>query len=780
MFGSSVTEAGFLETPAAARVRYQRNPPGLRSRRDVEAGDIALQRVQRGDLIAITAVDGGAPVFLTAIPDHAEAYTASALLEGLVDHRPVDLLGRCDDREITERLAARNATSDNLGYTQLFDQTTAPATQFIARAHADGILAIAMPQPVDFLSSGGGGRIDVTVQAAGGTETYALPDPLGPIVDEWRIERGTAHAYEVARGQFIQILDVEGQQCSDFMAMRADALEHGIERYIDSTVSRTMARAAYPQPGLLDKLFDADMRPLLALRQDTVGRHDTFALACTALGYEERGFPGHVNCSDNISDAYAPFGIARRPAWPAINLFFNSWIDHNAQIATDEAWSQPGDHVVFEALSDLVCVSTACPDDVDPINGWNPTDIHVRIYEDTANVSPAVGWRATPDDATRMTRPSAFHTRTSALTTRFAPARDVWLASAYDASGVEEEYWACRERATLQDMSSLLIYDVIGPDAQTLLQRAMTRDVSRLARHRATYTLICDRRGTVIDDGTLFRLEPSVFRWCCGSEHSALHLRELADDLGLQVHIRSLSERIANVALQGPRARDILRGLVFTQPTQPSLDNLRWFGFTIARLHDRDGPMFMLSRTGFTGELGYELFCDTSDAEKIWDALMEAGQPHGLIPMGNDALAILRIEAGLMAAGAEFTPDVDAFEAGLGFAVDLKKEGFVGREALVRNAEAPRRKLVGLQFAGDEVPSHGDHVYEGRDVCGTITSATYSPSLGSAIAMARIAVENAELDTILEVGQLDGHQKRLPARVVRVPFIDPGRKRPRA
>jgi len=110
--------------------------------------------------------------------------------------------------------------------------------------------------------------------------------------------------------------------------MNARSLNDGLERYIDSTATRSMIRGAYPIPGLFDKFYDQDLRPLLKLKQDTVGRHDTFALACTARGYEERGFFGHLNCSDNISHAYSPYGIAQRPAWPAINFFFNSWIDH--------------------------------------------------------------------------------------------------------------------------------------------------------------------------------------------------------------------------------------------------------------------------------------------------------------------------------------------------------------------------------------------------------------------------------------------------------------------
>ena len=235
-----------------------------------------------------------------------------------------------------------------------------------------------------------------------------------------------------------------------------------------------------------------------------------------------------------------------------------------------------------------------------------------------------------------------------------------------------------------------------------------------------------------------------------------------------------------NLALQGPKSRDILREIVFTQPTRPSLENLKWFGFTVARLHDRDGPMFMLCRSGFTGELGYEIFCDRNDATAIWDGIMEAGAPHGLVPMGGTALDMLRIEAGLMVAGAEFGPEADAMESGLGVAVDFKKPDFIGRAALERNAAAVRRKLVGLHFSGSEAPMHGDGVFVGREQVGVITSACMSPHFGHAIAMARVAIEDAELGNELEVGKLDGHMKRLPGKVVSLPFLDPKREKARS
>ncbi len=649
------------------------------------------------------------------------------------------------------------------------------------RAAAPCTLWLLLPcDPADAVAGQGPADLTFAVKRAAG-RAPRLPPPLGPVREEFTVPRGTARAYAVEPGEIVQIIDLEGQQCSDFMAFRRDALDRGATRIIDSTATRSMVRHAYPGPGLLDKFYDRDMHPLLQVLQDTCGRHDTFGLACTARGYEDRGFPGHLNCSDNISGAIAPFGVAPRDAWPAINFFWNTWIDPQShQLLTEESHSRPGDYVAMRALMGLVCVSTACPDDIDPINGWNPTDVHVRIYRPEAPIRRAVAHRVTEDAPMTISRESAFHARTSALTTQFAPARDLWMPTAYPATGTVGEYWACRERVTLQDMSALRKYDIIGPDAEALLQQALTRNIAKLASWRGTYALICDETGAVIDDGTLFRLGPDLFRWCCGSEESGRHLTALADAAGLTVRLHDMSNALVNLALQGPRARDVLQTVTFTQPHVPALAHMKWFGATTARLHDREGAPFLLTRTGYTGELGYELFCTDRDALAIWDALMAAGAAHGIAPMGSAALELLRVEAGLAAAGAEFGPGADAFEAGLGFAVDLSKAAFVGKDALTRNKAAQRRRLRGLVFHGPDLPSHGAPVYAGERQIGAITSAIRSPLQECSIAMARLAVEHCETGTGLEVGQMGGRLKRLPATVADIPFYDPARTRARA
>ena len=661
-----------------------------------------------------------------------------------------------------------------------FDALPADDDALILKAKGVCTLWVIRPMTAENLVSHASiGLIEVLHKQANQKELQ-LPPPLGEIRDEFTINRATAEAYQVNAGEIIQIIDVEGQQCSDFMALRRAPLDNGIEMMIDSTATRSMVRGAYPAPGLLDKFFDAELKPLMNVLQDTCGRHDTFGLACNARGYEERGFPGHVNCSDNISNALAPHGVQKRFAWPAINFFWNTWIDANShQLMSEESYSRAGDYVAIRALDDLVCVSTACPDDIDPINGWNPTDIHVRIYRPDAPIRVAIAYREKENAPMSITNHSAFHPATSKLTTQFAPARDLWLPTNFPTYGTIGEYWACREKVTLQDMSSLRKYDIIGPDAEKLLQYVMSRDIARLAVWRGTYALICDETGTVVDDGTLFRLAPDLFRWCCGSEESARILENIAQSQNMQVRIHGMGGALPNLALQGPKSRLLLQKLVFTQPTVPSLANLKWFGVTIARLNDRDGIPFMLSRSGYTGELGYELFCAISDAPALWDALMEAGEEFGIVPMGLHALDMIRIEAGLAAGNAEFADGVDAFEAGLGFAVNLNKADFLGKKALERNAQHPRKVLKGLMFDCNDLPIHGAHVFAGERMVGVITSATRSPIFECVIAMARLAVEFSANDMMLEVGQMDGHMKRISAHVCDIPFHDPKREKPR-
>jgi aminomethyltransferase len=730
--------------------------------------------MQAGDLLALRGAPGAEPAQLAAFGDCGETALSALSVLGGGSVTP----STCDLSPMTGWIAGQGGGAAAVDFAPLaLDEEDV----LVLRATAACTVWIANPSTAERLAFGEGpGEIVAEVKRAD-TSAMLLPPPLGPVLQEFTVPSGTAHAYHLNMGDIVQIIDVYGQQCSDFMAFRTRGLDLGHEVMIDGTVTRTIVGRAYPAPGLADKFYDADMRPLLAVVQDTVGRHDTFALACTARGYEERGFPGHLNCSDNISQAMAPHGVAARAAWPAVNFFFNSWIDSgDNQLRSEEAWSRPGDYVAMRALDDLTCVTTACPDDIDPINGWNPTDIHVRIYNPNARPRRAIAYRTREDAPMSISRESAFHHCTSRLTQDFAPVRTLWAPRSYQGIGTRAEYWACRNAVTVQDMSGLRKFDIVGPDAAQLLQECMTRNIEKLPVWRGSYMLMCDEQGQVVDDGTLFRIGEQLFRWCCGSEESARRLTAHAAQRGYHVRVRALGDGLPNLAVQGPRSRDLLSRLVFTSAHVPRLHDLKWFGVTLARLHDREGAPFMLSRSGYTGELGYELFCDASDAKALWEALFSVGEDLGVTPMGSSALETIRIEAGLAAAGAEFSPGVDAFEAGLGFSVDLSKSAFVGKAALERNASAPRRVLVGLNLDGTDVPAHGATVWNGERPVGAVTSATNSPVLGHAIAIARVAVEFSGSGTALEIGQMDGRMKRLSAATTKVPFIDPRRDRARA
>ncbi len=609
----------------------------------------------------------------------------------------------------------------------------------------------------------------------------SLPAPLAEPRAEFRVDVASALAYEVRAGDYIQIIDVAGQQCSDFLAFDAAKLERGIERSLDATTTRTLMGASYPSPGLHSRFYDQDMEALVTVVQDTVGRHDTFGLACSARYYEDAGYPGHANCSDNFNRTLAPFEIPARKGWAALNLFFNSGVDGLNQLHFDEPWSRAGDYVLFQASKDLVCASSACPDDISPANAWQLTDIHVRIYPQQKVLAKGVGFRMTPDAETRLTKETAFHPRTSRLTRDFVEYRGYWLPNSYTSEGAVAEYFACRERAAILDLSALRKFEVFGPDAETLLQLALTRDVRRLSIGQVSYASLCYESGGLLDDGTVFRLGPDQFRWIGGEDYGGIWLRQLAERHGLQAWVKSSTEQLHNVALQGPISREILGRVLWTPPTQPTVEELSWFRFTIGRIGGANGISVVVSRTGYTGELGFEVWCHPDQAPAVWDALWQAGQPDGLSPLGLEALDMLRIEAGLVFAGIDFDDQTTPFESAIGFTVPASKtEDYVGRASLEAQRARPPRRLVGLQVLGSESATAGDCVHVGREQVGQVTSAARSPLLKTSIALGRLKAGFAEAGTEVQIGKLDGHRKQLPARVVALPFYDPEKVRVRS
>ena len=613
-------------------------------------------------------------------------------------------------------------------------------------------------------------------------EQYVLPEPLYDPVSEKFIKRMTAETYDVKKGDYIQIIDTSGRQCSDFLAFDKKKLDKGIEDIIDPTATRTFMGSAYPMPGLFSKFFDANHDPVIEVVRDTVGRHDTFNYACTAKYYEDMGYFGHINCSTNFNNVLKNYDVKPRKGWIAINLFFNTAIDANNVASFDEPWSRPGDYVLFRALKDLTCASSACPCDVDPANGWNPTDIFVRTYAKDKKISKGVAFRVNTDSEPKLTQETGFHAKTSKLTKNFINYNGYWLANNYTRYGAVKEYTSCRESAIVTDLSPLRKFEILGPDAENLMQYTLTRNVKKLSAGQVVYSAMCYENGCMIDDGTLMKFGQDNFRWIGGQEYGGEWLKEQAKKKNFKVWVKSSTDQIHNIAVQGPNSRKILEKFVWTPDTQPSIKDLEWFRLTIGRIDSVTGTPIMVSRTGYTGELGFEIWCHPKDASTVWDKVFESGKEFKISPLGLEALDMVRIEAGLIFYGYEFDDKTDPFEAGIGFTVPLKtkEDDFIGKEELIKRKNNPQKKLVGLELVGHEPAVTGNTVHIGRGQVGVITSGMLSKTLNKNIALCRIDVKHAEIGNEVEVGKMDGHQKRIPAKIVPFPFYDPQKTKVRA
>jgi aminomethyltransferase len=761
--------------------------PGM-ERYHVPGAGAVLFDIEAGDRITVRNPEGGQPCELLAFDKTgradpgilgAKANSNAAGLKALLQDSDDSL------RTLRHRLERHHLDLAAAQAVRIFGSATPAGEEESFMATRDGVLVVAAPGgPMAVDSHDTATPLVVMVRRArirkpGKSD---LPNPLADPVLDIRVHSRTAESYFVKAGDYIQIIDVDGRQCTDFQCFSARKLDKGRDLPLDLTATRSLMGTSYPMPGLHSKYFDQDFEPLVEVVQDTCGRHDAFALACYAKYYDDIGYPGHINCSENFNRALEGRGVNPRAGWMAVNFFFNTGIDAHGVMYSDEPWSRPGDYVLLRALTDIVCVSSACPDDTTPSNGWNLTDIHVRTYAGQHKFSRAIARRTTPDAEPKMTRETAFHSSFAKHTRNFVEYKGYWLAHCFAKEGPLQEYWACREKAVVMDLSALRKFEVTGPDSEALLQYTLTRDVKKLGVGQVVYTAMCYEHGGMIDDGTLLRLGKDNFRWIGGDDYSGAWLRETAEKLGLKVLVRSSTDQMHNIAVQGPKSRDILKEIVWTSPAQPSIAELEWFRFTIGRIGDSNGVPIVVSRTGYTGELGYEIWCHPRDAEKVFDAVWAAGEPHGLTPMGLAALDMVRIEAGLIFAGYEFSDQTDPFEAGIGFTVPLKTktDDFIGREALIRRKDNPLRKLVGLDIDANVAVGHGDCVHVGRAQIGAVTSSMRSPVLGKNIALARLDVAHAAVGTEVEIGKLDGQQKRLPARVVPFAHYDPQKTRPRS
>ncbi len=388
-----------------------------------------------------------------------------------------------------------------------------------------------------------------------------------------------------------------------------------------------------------------------------------------------------------------------------------------------------------------------------------------------------------------------FHPRTAALC-RSMSWRDwagYFAVSTYEVHH-DREYSAIRNAAALIDVSPLFKYRVSGRDATRLVDRVVTRDVAKMVVGQVAYTHWCDGEGKVIDDGTVSRLGPELYRWTA-AEPNLRWIRQNAH--GLQVEIEDASERLAAVALQGPTSRDVLRTC-----TEPDISSLKYFRVMPARIR---GIPVEISRTGYTGDLGYEIWVEADKALALWDALRESGQAWDITPTGMLALDVARIEAGLILLDVDYTSAKKAlipsqkyspYEIGLGRLVHLEKAPYVGQAALRREArEGPARALVGLDVVWADVerlheeaglapqlpatasrvsvPVFRDGVQVGR-----ASSSTWSPTLKKMIALATVARDAAAPGTRLQMELTVEHRRHVVGvTVAKLPFFDPPRKR---
>jgi aminomethyltransferase len=367
-----------------------------------------------------------------------------------------------------------------------------------------------------------------------------------------------------------------------------------------------------------------------------------------------------------------------------------------------------------------------------------------------------------------------------------------YAASVYETHH-EHEYNAIRNAAAMIDVSPLFKYRISGRDATKLVNRVITRDINRVAVGRVTYCCWCDEQGKVIDDGTISRLNENLYRWTA-ADPSMRWFHQNA--LGLDVKIEDISGQVAALAIQGPTSARLLK-----QVSDADIANLKYFQLTHETIA---GVQVDISRTGYTGDLGYEIWMPWNDAPRVWDVLIEQGRQFDLHPAGMLALDVARIEAGLILIEVDYFSSKKAliesqkyspYEIGLGRLVDLGKEHFIGRAALEEeHRRGPARLLAGLDINWDDVerlydslglapqvPSTASRVavpvYRGGFQVGRATSTTWSPSLKRMIALASIRREHAVPGTELQMEvTVEAVRHKVRATTRELPFFNPARK----
>ena len=390
---------------------------------------------------------------------------------------------------------------------------------------------------------------------------------------------------------------------------------------------------------------------------------------------------------------------------------------------------------------------------------------------------------------------TAFHERTFPLcqSLSYREWSGYYTVSVYETHH-EHEYNAIRNAAALIDITPLFKYMVTGKDATRLVNRVITRDINKVSVNQVIYCCWCDEEGKVIDDGTITRLGEDTYRWTA-ADPSLRWFRQNA--LGMDVQIEDISEKVAALALQGPTSGRLLKAVAEAD----NLENLKYFRVTKGKI---GGVPVDISRTGYTGDLGYEIWMPWNDAVKVWDALMEGGRRFDIHAAGMLALDVARIEAGLILIEVDYTSSKKALiseqkyspsEIGLGKLVHLDKENFIGRSALLKEQkDGTPRQLVGLEIDWNDVerlfddagmapqtPSTASRVavpvYNGKRQIGKATSTTWSPLLKKMIALASVQAEFSQLGTKLKYElTVEAVRHSVTATVVKMPFFNPPRK----
>jgi aminomethyltransferase len=390
---------------------------------------------------------------------------------------------------------------------------------------------------------------------------------------------------------------------------------------------------------------------------------------------------------------------------------------------------------------------------------------------------------------------TAFHEKTFALceSLNYREWSGYYTVSAYETHH-EHEYNAIRNATALIDISPLFKYRITGHDATRLVDRVVTRDMRKVAVGQVIYTPWCDEQGKVIDDGTVSRLAENTYRWTAADPNFRWFHQNA---LGMDVRIEDVSEQVAALALQGPTSAELLQALT----EGADIRDLKYFQVKETQIA---GISVEVSRTGYTGDLGYELWMNWNDGPKIWEALMDKGRAFDIHPAGMLALDVARIEAGLLLIDVDFHGSKKArigaqkyspFELGLGRLVHLDKERFVGRNALLEEqADGHAREIAGLEIDWPSVeriheeiglppamPAAASRaavpVYKNGTQIGKATSTTWSPVLKKLIALATLKRDFAKVGTRLEMEvTVEAVRHRVPATVVKTPFFNPKRK----